>query len=110
MSSYTVHITKKAERDIDRALEYIEFVLKNPGAADTLFDEISRKLSLLSDFPKKSHPVDDPVLSAAEIRFLQVRNYLAFYRVDENVRRVIILRFLHEKADWMTLPDFRMSE
>ena len=32
--NYQVHITKTAEHDIAKAADYIEFVLKNPQAAN----------------------------------------------------------------------------
>ena len=34
--NYTIHITNTAQRDILNAADYIEFVLKNPKAADNL--------------------------------------------------------------------------
>ena len=39
MTQYYVHITSAAERDINRAADYIEYSLKNPLAADTLLDD-----------------------------------------------------------------------
>ena len=34
--SYQLHITSAAEHDLIRAVDYIEFTLKNPDAADKL--------------------------------------------------------------------------
>lgn len=39
MKHYHIHITKIAERDILNASDHIEFVLKNPLAAEALLDE-----------------------------------------------------------------------
>ena len=36
--NYIIHITNTAQRDILNAADYIEFVLKNPKAADNLLD------------------------------------------------------------------------
>ena len=36
--NYHVHITHRAEHDLNRALDYIEFSLKNPQAADSLLE------------------------------------------------------------------------
>ena len=36
--NYKIHITSTAEHDIMRAVDYIEFTLKNPDAADKLLD------------------------------------------------------------------------
>lgn len=43
--NYQVHITKTAEHDIAKAADYIEFVLKNPQAADHLL-VLQRKKSV----------------------------------------------------------------
>ena len=86
--SYHIHITSTAERDILRAADYIEFVLKNPDAAE---------------FPQKFRPVDDPVLASWGIRFIIVNNYLAFYTIDEEKQMVIIVRFLYQKSNWSSI-------
>ena len=49
--SYHIHITSTAERDILRAADYIEFVLKNPDAADHLLDTVTAQINSLSEFP-----------------------------------------------------------
>ena len=43
--SYQIHITSVAERDINNAADHIEFVLKNPKAADDLLDEAEKQIS-----------------------------------------------------------------
>ncbi len=42
--SYSIHITATAEQDLINALNHIEFVLKNPKAADDLLNESNSKL------------------------------------------------------------------
>ncbi len=49
--SYQLHITSTAEHDIMRAVDYIEFVLKNPQAADNLLDTVTKQIETLSEFP-----------------------------------------------------------
>lgn len=99
--SYQLHTTKIAERDINDAADYIEFSLKNPIAADHLFDLIEEKTSPLSSNPKIHPLVDDPVLYAWGIRFIVVNNYLAFYKIDESERIVHVVRFLYGKRNWI---------
>ena len=45
--TYQVHITKTAERDLISAADHIEFVLKNPKAADDLLDETDAQINSL---------------------------------------------------------------
>ena len=79
--SYQLHITSTAEHDIMRAVDYIEFTLKNPQVADNLLDAVTKQIGTLSDFPQKFRLVDDPVLASWEIRFVIINNYLAFYTI-----------------------------
>lgn len=101
--SYQLHITSTAEHDIMRAVDYIEFVLKNPQAADNLLDVVTKQIETLSDFPQKFRIVDDPVLASWEIRFVIINNYLAFYTIDEEKQTVIIVRFLYQKSNWTSI-------
>lgn len=98
--TYSIHITAAAERDMANASDHIEFVLKNPKAADDLLDEAELKLNALSSFPGKFPLVDDPLLSSWGIRYTQVKNYLAFYVISEEEQKVIVVRFLYGKSNW----------
>lgn len=98
--SFCVHITSAAERDLNRAADYIEFVLKNPQAADALLDEAEKKINSLADFPEKFSIVDDLVLASWKIRFVLINNYLAFYIIDYERNLVIVVRFLFQKSNW----------
>lgn len=97
--NYDIHITNAARRDLN-AVDYIEYVLKNPKAADELLDEAEKRINSLADFPEKFRLVDDTVLSSWGIRFIMVDNYLAFYIIDDKKNMVIIVRFLYQKSDW----------
>lgn len=101
--SYAIHITATAERDMMNASDYIDFTLKNPQAADELLDEAEKKINELSDFPEKFQLVEDTVLASWGIRFVVVKNYLAFYVISEKQERVYVVRFLYQKSDWMTI-------
>ena len=98
--SYDIHITRAAERDLNSAADYIEFVLLNPRAADDLLE---KKIGELSTFPEKFALVDDPVLKAWGIRFTLVKNYIAFYVISEDNHTIYIVRFLYGKRDWITI-------
>ncbi len=97
---YDIYITKKAQEDIIRVADYIEFTLLNPQASDALLDEAEKNISSLSQFPERNSLADDSVLSSWGIRFIRVKNYLAFYTVNEMEKRVYIIRFLYAKRNW----------
>lgn len=98
--TYHIHVTSVAERDLNRAADHIEFVLKNPKAAEDLLDEAEQQINSLSEFPEKFTLVDDPVLASWGIRFVIVNNYLAFYTIIQEKNLVIIVRFLFRKSNW----------
>lgn len=84
-----------------QAADYIEFVLKNPKAADDLLEETDQKINALLPFPAEHPIVEDRLLSSWGIRFIQIKNYLAFYVAEEN--QVTIIRFLYAKSNWISI-------
>lgn len=100
---YDINITRTAEKDLNSAADYIEFVLLNPKAADDLLDEVESRVGDLASFPEKFALVDDPVLKAWGIRYTLVKNYIAFYVISEENHTVYIVRFLYGKRDWITI-------
>ena len=101
--SYQIHITSAAERDIMQAADYIEFVLKNPDAADDLLNEVNERISSLSDMPQRFRAADDPILANWNIHFITINNYIAFYIIDSNKKSVIVVRFLYRKSNWVSI-------
>lgn len=85
------------------ASDYIDFVLKNPKAADELLDEAETKINALSLFPDKFPLVDDPILASWGIRFTLAKNYLIFYTVSDENQQVTVIRFLYCKRNWSTI-------
>lgn len=100
---YELHISTAAERDIEEAADYIEYVLKNPQAADALLDAIDEVLPSLQENPQRISIVSEPVLRTWEIRFIRIKNYLVFFRVDDENASVVIVRFLYAKRNWWTI-------
>ena len=101
--SYHIHITATAEQDIIKASDHIEFVLKNPKAADDLLDEAEQQIYSLTDFPEKFKLVDDPVLASWGVRFVVVNGYLAFYVISKELNQVTVVRFLFQKSNWTAI-------
>ena len=99
--NYHLHITSVAQRDISQAADYIEFVLKNPKAADDLLEETDQKINALLPFPQEHPIVEDKLLAAWGIRFTHIKKYLAFYVIEENP--VTVIGFLYAKRDWISI-------
>ncbi len=95
---YIVHVTKKAQKDIDNAAEYIRTSLSNPQAAYNLVLKARQVFNNLTAFPESNRIVSDSVLSSWGIRFAVVNNYLAFYIIVDDT--VHIVRFLYSRRNW----------
>lgn len=98
--NYDIYITAAADADLNKAADYIDHILMNPQAADDLLDEAERQMINLSTSSEKYSLVEDPVLNAWGIRLMLVKDYLVFYVISEDEKRVYIVRFLHSRQNW----------
>lgn len=73
----------------------------NPKAADDLLEETDRKINALLPFPQEHPIVEDKLLNAWGVRFIQIKNYLAFYVVEGS--QVTVIRFLYAKSNWIAI-------
>ena len=101
--SYSICVTATAIQDLKEVTDYIDYTLKNPQAADNLLDEFEAKTTKLTTFPTKFQLVDDALLASWGVRYVVVKNYLAFYVIAEKQKKVYIVRFLYQKSDWSSI-------
>ena len=71
--NYNIHITDEADHDMNQAVDYIEFSLQNPVAADALMDAVDLAVSSLAHMPERYRLVDDIVLASWGIRFIRIK-------------------------------------
>lgn len=101
--TFSVVLTHAAEKDLQETVDYVANVLDNPGAAGGLVDSFAARIERLSKYPE-AHPLAiDTYLRERGVRVSTVGNYVMLYRVRKDERRVVILRFLHGRRDWMSL-------
>jgi len=102
---YNVNITETAERDILDAAMYIARNFSNITAANRLLDDSDTAAKSLSNFPMRHPLVRDDLLASKGLRSLQVKNYLMFYVIREEIKSVNVIRFVHSRRDWAKLFD-----
>ena len=107
---YKVNITEIAERDILDAAIYIAHNLSNLTAANRLLDDSDNAAKSLSKFPLRHPLVRDDILAAKGLRSIPVKNYLMFYVVREDPKRVNVIRFIHSRREWAKLFDESMFD
>ena len=100
---YAVHITDLAKAEFRKVVSYIVKELKAPQAADSLAKETEHRIKLLEEHPFKFPLVQDALLAERGMRFFPIKNYLAFYVVNEKKKKVSIVRFMYSHRDWLKL-------
>lgn len=98
--TYKIVITKTAQKEVLEAVKYISDELKSHQSALNLFNYAYEQFNSLSELPKRNAEINAFVIGISGIRYIIVKNYLAFYTVDDNSMTVKILRFLYNKRDW----------
>lgn len=96
---YDYDFTETAEADIDEIFSYIEDDLSNPDAAAALADSLEDKLDEICRNPKAGRPVENPFLKRDDVRRFLVENYIAYYIIDDEKARIVILRVVYGKRD-----------
>ncbi|MBR0090090.1 MAG: type II toxin-antitoxin system RelE/ParE family toxin [Lachnospiraceae bacterium] len=96
---FTYRLTKVAEADIDETLSYITNTLGNPDAATTFVNELEEKLGKLCKSPKTGKLVENEFLTRRDVRRILVKNYIAYYFLDEINHSIVILRVVYGRRD-----------
>ncbi len=97
--TYSYDFTEIAEADIDEAISYIQEELSNPEAAESFVDELEVELENICKNPKNGRLVENEFLKRDDIRRFLVKNYIAYYLIDDEKNRIVILRVVYGKRD-----------
>ena len=100
---YKLVFSKSYKRDVDSSYNYIKENLEAPMAANNLIKEILEKLSKIKDNPLYRPLVQDKYLASLGYRLINVKNYIIFYIFDKDNDRIKIVRFLHNKRNWINI-------
>ena len=99
---YEVKISGKAKDDLKYIVTYIYETLNEPTIAKKYAKIIKEKIKTLEYFPQKYGIIDDDPIFDLKIRKLIIKNYIAFYRINENKKIVTIERIIYGRADWIS--------
>ena len=103
MLMYRVDISEPAEDDLRDIIRYISSQLDAPITAMKMLETIEEALSKLSDMPERCPIVRDERLAAMGYRRLEIKNYAAFFTVNEKDKVVDVERILYARRDWASL-------
>lgn len=103
MEHYEVFVHETAKADIRDAVGYIAKNLREPNTARAMSERLRDAILSLSSMPERFPLVRDNYLASMGIRATSVGNYLIFYVVNHEKRRVDIARVLYGKRDWIRI-------
>ena len=104
-----IYYSAQAKLDLDEIYEYIDTELCNPMAANQLITEILDAVEGLQAFPESGKPLSTIVEGTAAYRYLIVKNYLVFYRTEN--QSVFIDRILYGGRNYLKiLFDIEISQ
>jgi len=98
---YEIKLSIKAKSDLKGIALYIKNELKEPTIASRYAKIIKQEIQTLEYSPQKFAIIDDDSIKDLNIRKLNIKNYMAFYRVNENTRTVNVERILYGASDWI---------
>ncbi|MBO5413103.1 MAG: type II toxin-antitoxin system RelE/ParE family toxin [Clostridia bacterium] len=101
MERYKIQLSIKAKNDYKRIVNYLKNELLEPSIANRYAELINSEIQNLECFPQKYNIIDDDIIKKLEYRKLIIKNYIAFYRINEKEKIVEIHRILYGASNWM---------
>jgi addiction module RelE/StbE family toxin len=101
MAKYRVDVSEPAENDLMDIVRYIASQLSAPVSALHMMELLEEAMEGLSDMPQRCPLVADERLSQMGYRKLIVKNYVAFFSIDEKNKVVDVERILYGRRDWL---------
>ncbi len=100
MDKYNIQLSIKAKDDIKNIVKYIKDELLEPSIDEKYVKLIQKELKSLEYFPQKFAIIDKELIGYDNVRKLIIKNYIAFYRINENKKIVNIERILYGSSNW----------
>ena len=101
MEKYKIQLSIKAKNDYKRIISYLKNDLLEPSIANKYIELINSEIQNLEYFPQKHAIIDDDIVRKLEFRKLIIKNYIAFYKINEREKIVEVHRILYGASDWM---------
>lgn len=103
MKHYKILVSKTYHKDLKDIINYISHNLEAPFTSSNLLNEIESTILGLSTMPHRYELVNDTYLHHKEFRKCLVKNYIIFYKVNEESKIVMIHRILHTRQNWIDI-------
>jgi toxin ParE1/3/4 len=98
-SPYEVDVMPRVESDIDGIYEYIANVFQAPDTAQKMVQRIDAAIDHLGENPHLYSKSYNEVLAAKGYHRVLVGHYGIFFLIDDEARRVLVMRVVYEGRD-----------
>lgn len=99
MDSYKVVVTTDAITDLVELRNYIADVLLSPDIALKYVRMIRKEITSLQTLPARAALVKTEPWHSRGLRYLIVKNFYVYYRIDEPARIVYVLNVIYNRRD-----------
>ena len=100
MKKYIVETTETSEQDLINIISYLRYNLAGDIVADRYVNLFTQALKKLEDIAGSMPILDKELIKYENIRKINVKNYIIFYKIDEESSKVLVLRIGHIFMDW----------
>ena len=100
MEEYNVELSIQAKEDYKGIIRYIKYKLLEPNIAERYAELIKNEINTLRYNPQKFAIIDYDMIKKYKFRKLIIKNYIAFYRINEDEKIVNVERILYGTTDW----------
>ncbi len=98
INRYSIKWLRSAKSDIAQIQNYIDENFKSRQIAVNILTNIQIRMNILKVFPYSCPKINDTNLQ--EFRKLVIDNYIAFYKVDDTKRQVVIHRVIYAAREY----------
>lgn len=100
MEKYRIELSIKAKEDYMSIIRYIKYKLLETNIAEKYAELIKNEINTLQYNPQKFAIIDYDIIKQYKFRKLIIKNYIVFYRINEDKRIVNVERILYGEMDW----------
>lgn len=100
MKKYIVEFSEIAEQDLENIIAYLRHSLAGDIIADKYKLLFKQKLKDLENVAGSMPILNEELTGHKNVRKINVRNYIVFYTVDEEISKALVLRIGHAFMNW----------
>lgn len=100
MKNYKIQILEDAKEDIKEIIAYIKNKLKEPEIAKQHKKAFKDAIKELKDTASIYNVIDEETIEIKNIRKINVKNFMIFYRIIDNENIVQIIAVYYAKSNW----------